>query len=333
MGLVPNVLKRSTWPGNWACLGSLQGFDDGGWVNVYLKDAHQLIQTEDRPPNGEERVWIDLREEADLHSIVDRLHWDEPIEHWLKTTEDRPGLRFHHDVWVLSLAVYQNDSVQTLTLAVAPHIVVSFHRESVAMVEELAGELPHEPEYLNSAFYLLYVILTRVADGFLAKIDLFDDAFDQLEEDILDGKNRAHDVFTLRRDIHRIRGILADMRRISSRLARRQFSSGSTDPSIFVDVYDSFYHIMDNLDTMRDNLTGLVDLQLNQRSTRLNEVMKFLTMVSTVFLPVTFITGFLGMNIHVMPELANRHAQEYTVILMVLVVAAMLLLFKKKGWF
>ncbi len=96
-----------------------------------------------------------------------------------------------------------------------------------------------------------------------------------------------------------MRRILADMRGMAARLSRRDFrdsADGTPDANIFVDVYDRFCHVMDNIDSLRDNLTGLVGLHLNQRSTRMNEIMKFLTIFSTIFLPLSFITGFLGMN-------------------------------------
>ncbi|MDA8194549.1 MAG: hypothetical protein M0Z53_11230 [Thermaerobacter sp.] len=90
---------------------------------------------------------------------------------------------------------------------------------------------------------------------------------------------------------------------------------------------------MDNVDGLRDNLTGLVDLQLNQHSTRLNEVMKFLTIFSTIFLPLSFLTGFLGMNLRDMSELGWPHVQPLTIAVMMTVAASMLMFFKRKGWF
>ena len=158
-------------------------------------------------------------------------------------------------------------------------------------------------------------------------MDQYEEQFDALEEAVLDGEDRAHDIFSLHHQLHRLRGVLADMRRIAARLSRQQFAptaSGMEDANIFVDVYDGFYHVIDNIDSLRDNLTGLVDLPLNQRATRLNEIMKFLTIFPTIFLPLSFLTGFLGMNLHSMPELGIPFGQELTILIMVLVAVGML---------
>ena len=164
--------------------------------------------------------------------------------------------------------------------------------------------------------------------------DATDDLFDELEDSVLSGHDRARDVFRVRRQVHAFRLNMAEMRRTTSQLARRRKPDASDDAGDggFADVYDGLYHIIDTVDTLRDNLTGLVDLQLNQRSMRLNEIMKFLTIFSTVFLPITFITGFFGMNLRSMPELGVAFGQEWTMGLMATVVVVMLIVFRRRGW-
>ncbi len=204
------------------------------------------------------------------------------------------------------------------------------HLKPDPLLAEVAHELHERPDLLAGAGSLLADIGQRAADGFLGQVDAFDDAFDTLEDSVLARHDRALDVFRLRRKLHGLRLTMADLRRTAGQLARRE--SGSTDGGAFVDMYESLYHIIDNMDALRDTLTGLVDLQLNQRSMRLNEIMKFLTIFSTIFLPITFITGFFGMNLHSMPELGVGFGQEWTLGLVLAIVSVMLYVFSRKGW-
>lgn len=288
-------------------------------------------------PKSNQKVWIDVLGDGSppIPEVLAALGWDSHLGQTLVRPIERSQMQYVDGLLFLSVFVSADEALQSLHLVLGPHVIVTVHQQPLQILRDIAEELPQKVELLDSAHYLLYEILERISDGFLEQMDAYEEQFDNLEEDILDGHDRARDVFALRRELHHRRGILADMRRVAARLARRSFSgnsAGVSDSSIFVDVYDGFYHVMDNIDSLRDNLTGLVDLQLNQRSMRLNEIMKFLTIFSTIFLPLTFITGFFGMNLHSMPELAVPFGQEYTIALMLLIVVGMLYVFKRKHW-
>ena len=184
----------------------------------------------------------------------------------------------------------------------------------------------------GSNTHLAYRLCLQIADSFRDAADTFEEAFDQLEDDVLDHQDRSHQVFQMRRELHLLRRQIAEERRIAAQLAREEWAEAQSG-SPFLDVYEALYHVIDNIDSLRDNLTGLVDLQLNQRSMRMNEVMKLLTIFSTVFLPLSFITGFFGMNFHSMvPELSIAHGQLWVLGLMVAVAATMLTYFKRRHW-
>jgi magnesium transporter len=100
----------------------------------------------------------------------------------------------------------------------------------------------------------------------------------------------------------------------------------------FVDVYDHASRVVDALDAIRDNLSGLLDLQTAQRANRMNEVMKTLTIISTIFLPLSFIVGMYGMNFKYIPELNWRFGYLYCWVLLILVTALFVTYFKRKGW-
>ena len=304
---------------------------------MLIKDGDTVKEGALRRPHDGEKVWIDVSGDgaSSLANVFHVLGFSPDVLTAVEPEPDRAQLQYFGSITVLSLFVPEGQVMKTFTVVLAPSALVSIHREPIQLLTDLGREVLTKAGLMESAHYLLYEILERVADIFLERMDTHEETFDGLEEDVLDGLDRAHEVFALRHELHHLRGILADMRRIAARLSRRPFTStqtGASDANIFVDVYDGFYHVMDNIDSLRDNLTGLVDLGLNQRSTRLNEIMKFLTIFSTIFLPLTFITGFFGMNLKSMPELATPHGQALTMLLMAVVAATMLIVFKRRKW-
>lgn len=302
---------------------------------MLLKSGSTVTDTAFQRPGPEDKAWIDLdpQQALSLRDVLASLGWSSDVARLVDDTPDRAQLVYVDSLLVLSLFVPEGDQLKGFQIIQGPGVLITIHAEPLKLLTELQHDVPPKPDLLESAHYLLYELLARTADAYLERMDIYEETFDRLEEAILDGHDRARDVFALRRTLHHMRSALADLRRIAARLSRRQFGPSANDASIFVDVYDGFYHVMDNIDSLRDNLTGLVDLQLNQRSTRMNEIMKFLTIFSTIFLPLSFITGFLGMNLKSMPELGIPYGQEFTMILMLAIAAGMLTIFKRRGWF
>ncbi len=306
-------------------------------LTMYLKDGDRVTEAPLQKPLHGEKVWIDLGPQSgqSLQDVFAALDWDSEGLPISPASDGRAKLETWGSISCLTLLTPEGDDLKPFTAVLGPDVLVTAHDQPIRVLEEMARDLPTKPGLLESAHYLLYDLLERVADDYLELMDRYEGQFDALEESVLDGQDQARNVFRLRHHLHHIRSVLADLRRIAAKLSRRRFlqEGGQDDVNIFVDVYDAFYHVMDNVDSLRDNLTGLVDLQLNQRSTRLNEIMKFLTIFSTIFLPLTFITGFFGMNlISMRPELGTPHGQALTVLVMLAVAAGMLVVFKRRNW-
>jgi magnesium transporter len=135
------------------------------------------------------------------------------------------------------------------------------------------------------------------------------------------------DLIYLRRSVWPLREVLSGLERGESRLI------SGTLHVFFRDIYDHTIHAIDTIETLRDMLSGMLDIYLSSVSNRLNQVMKVLTIISTIFIPLTFIAGVYGMNFKNMPEIGWPYGYPAVVVLMVLVSLAMLYYFKKKKWF
>ena len=101
----------------------------------------------------------------------------------------------------------------------------------------------------------------------------------------------------------------------------------------FRDIYDHLVRIQDLSETIRDIVTGALDIYLNSTSLRLNNIMKALTIVSTIFLPMSFVAGVYGMNFHFMPELSWPYGYLFAWVIFILIFVGLVVFFKKRGWF
>lgn len=148
-----------------------------------------------------------------------------------------------------------------MLVVLAPHVLVTAHEGPHPLLNEPAHDLADGPSVLSSASRLLAEICLRAVDGFLGWVGTTDALFDHLEDSVLSAHDRARDVFRVRRQVHAFRLHMA--RRTTSQLARRRQPDAGDDSGNggCTDVYDSLYHTIDTVDTLRDNLTGLVDLQ------------------------------------------------------------------------
>ncbi|HQP09697.1 MAG TPA: CorA family divalent cation transporter, partial [Anaerolineaceae bacterium] len=126
----------------------------------------------------------------------------------------------------------------------------------------------------------------------------------------------------------------APQREVINKLSRDEFPQIDKQSQIyFRDIYDHLVRIQDMSETIRDLVSSALEIYLSSTSLKLNNVMKALTIVSTIFLPITFLAGVYGMNFHFMPELSWKFGYPMVWIISLLIISVMLLFFKKRGWF
>jgi len=161
------------------------------------------------------------------------------------------------------------------------------------------------------------------------------DSFEDLEDEIVASPepgilptiyNLKSDMLFLRKSVWPLREAISKMQRTDSPLV-------SELTKIYLrDVYDHTIQVIENIETFRDMSASMLEIYLSGLSNKLNEVIKLLTIISTIFIPLTFLAGVYGMNFRYMPELESRWGYPLILILMFLVVAIMLIYFKRKGW-
>ncbi len=183
--------------------------------------------------------------------------------------------------------------------------------------------------------YLVYALIDSVVDNYFHILEKIGDRLTALEQDLIDDPtqdclNRIYHIknqlLLLRKSIWPLREVIAEMQKEESDLI-------DDSTQVFLrDLYDHSIQVIDTVEIFRDTVSGLLDLYMSSVSNRMNEVMKVLTIMASIFIPLTFIAGIYGMNFEYMPELKWRWAYPAVWMLMGATVAGMVVFFRRKRW-
>jgi magnesium transporter len=296
--------------------------DQGGvtWINV--SGIHQVQNLEK------------LGECFHLHPLV--------LEDILEL-EQRPKIEDYDDYLYIVLTtikpVGENGEIasEQVSLILGPHYVISFHEGNGNLFGPVMDRLLTAKGRIRKmgADYLAYTLIDLIVDNYFVALEKFGDQVEFLEDDVVarPSPKTLRDVHRFKNDMIMVRKSLWPLREVIARLERRESPLISENLTIyFRDVYDHTIIAIDTVETYRDILSGMLDIYLSSMSNRLNEIMKVLTIIATIFMPLTFITSLYGMNFKNMPEL-NWHYGYYSVLAAIVMIAvAMLLYFRKRRW-
>jgi len=183
--------------------------------------------------------------------------------------------------------------------------------------------------------YLAYCLLDALVDNYFIILERIGDSIDALEEALMlqPGQEVMEQLYQLKRELLFLHKAVWPLREVISFLLRREspLIQDSTMPYLR-DVYDHVVQAIDSIEINRDMLTTMLDLYLSSVSYRTNEIMKVLTIIATIFMPLTFLAGVYGMNFEHMPELSWKYGYLLIWIIMIALGVAMLYFFRKKKW-
>ncbi len=183
--------------------------------------------------------------------------------------------------------------------------------------------------------YLAYSLLDSIVDNYFLVLEKLGEKVEDLEEELISdpGRKTLHEIHVLKREMIFLRKSVWPLREVVSGLERAESRLIKESTGIFLrDVYDHTIQVIDTVETYRDMLSGMLDMYLSSVSNRMNEVMKVLTIIATIFIPLTFIAGVYGMNFKFMPELDWRWGYFAILVFMFGISVLMLILFKRKKW-
>jgi len=185
------------------------------------------------------------------------------------------------------------------------------------------------------ADYLFYALMDAVVDWYFHVIEKIGDKVEAIEEEIINQPKRESliQLYSMKREIIYLRKQVWPLRDMISNLLRSDSELITPNTQLFFrDLQDHSTRIIDTVETYRDVLGGMMDIYLSTNSNKMNEVMKVLTIMSSVFIPVTFIAGVYGMNFDYMPELKSPYGYAAVWLVMLSVMGGLVLYFKRKKW-
>jgi len=216
-------------------------------------------------------------------------------------------------------------------------LLITFQEDTHDDFDEVRGRIRSSKGPLRSAGadFLLYTLLDEVVDKQFRLLEILDERMEAVEELLVAYPNsgRLRTIHEMKNQIILFRKYVWPMREVIGRLERDDSEQIQDSTRVyFRDLYDHVVELMDMLETFREMIYGLIDIYMSSVSNRMNEIMKVLTVISTIFIPLTFIVGLYGMNFKYMPELEQQWGYPAVLTLMVGIAVSMILFVKRKRW-
>jgi magnesium transporter len=260
----------------------------------------------------------------------------------IANTEHRPKTEDFDAYLFLVLKMLQFDEIaglrtEQISLILAQGMVLSFQERQSDVFDGVRERLRNSKGRIRrmEADYLAYALLDAVVDSYFGILEQIGEQIERLEDELVlePTPHTLEKIHHFKREMILLRRAVWPLRELINGLQRSESVLINETTGIFLrDVYDHTIHIIDTVETFRDILSGLLDLYLSSISNRMNEVMKVLTIIATIFIPLTFIAGVYGMNFDHMPELHWRWSYPLLWLIMLGIAGGMFRYFRKKRW-
>ncbi len=297
------------------------------------------------------RVWIELERHSDeadqlltalkIHALTIEDIWGPRAQPKVDDFEDYLYVILH------GVGSRSKDTLEIIEIdiVIGDNWLITHDRDGL-VADDIGTDLDHSPRILAKGIpWLAHAVIDRIVDRYLPVIDRLDSEVEQLQDEVLENAGTRNATKTVekilgfKRTLQSLRRMSVHQREILLRLSRGDFGEIPPDAiPFFRDVYDHFLRINDLSESYRDLVASSLEAYLSVQSNRMNEVVKTLTLMSTVMLPLTFIAGIYGMNFnpHVspwnMPELEWFFGYPFALLVMLATTIGILLWFRRRGW-
>ncbi len=321
---------------------SIIDYDENQYQEKKVKTVEECLQFKETPTvtwiniNGlhEPSVIEQIGEHFDIHTLI--------LEDILNTTQ-RPKLDDLGDYICIILKMLSYDEenrridIEQVSFLLGSNFVISFQEKEGDVFNPIRDRIRTGKGRVRKmgADFLAYALIDAVVDNYFIILEQLGEEFEQLEDELLSNPvpDTSVKIHAMKRELIYIRRSVWPLRELINGLERGESKLIKKATLIFMrDLYDHTIQVVDNTEAFRDIISGMLDTYLSSLSNRMNEVMKVLTLIATIFIPLTFIAGVYGMNFHFMPELAWRWSYPIVWIVMCAIGVSMLFLFKRKKW-
>lgn len=321
---------------------SIMDYDEEHFLEKEAVTVEECFPFKDKPTV----TWInidgihqeELIEKIGLHYNVHPLILED-----IANTGQRPKLEDFSDyLFIVLKMLYYNEKkreikIEQVCVIIGSNFVISFQESEGDVFNPVRERVRNGKSRIRKMGpdYLAYALIDAVVDNYFIILEKLGEEIEVLEEELVENPKvlTLHEIHKLKRELIFLRKSVWPLREVISALERSESSLMKKTTLIYLrDVYDHTIQVIDTVETFRDMASGMLDTYLSSMSNRMNEVMKVLTIIATIFIPLTFIAGIYGMNFKYMPELEWQWGYFVIWGVMAVISIGLLLFFKKKKW-
>ncbi|MHC4596042.1 MAG: magnesium/cobalt transporter CorA [Planctomycetota bacterium] len=277
-------------------------------------------------------TWINIQFE--LHPLI--------LEDILNTGQRPKFEDFEKYIFVVLKMLSYNDAnqaveVEQVSLVLGANFVISIQERAGDVFQQVRDRIRGSKGRIRKmgADYLGYALIDAIVDNYFTILEKLGQEIESAEEEVVaePTENTLQQIHSLKREMISLRKSVWPLRELISGLQRSESDLIKESTGIYLkDVYDHTIQIIDTIESFRDMVSGMLDIYLSSLSNKMNAVMKVLTIIATLFIPLTFVAGIYGMNFKNMPELEWRWGYAAALLVMAVIAAIMLIHFRRKKW-
>jgi magnesium transporter len=316
-------------------------YDSERYEEKELKSIEECFPYKDRPTV----TWINIAgiHQVDIMEKIGNHFGLHPLVlEDILNTEHRPKMDDMEDYVFVVLKTHnynEDDEIdaEQISIILGQHCVISFQEKEGDVFEPVRERIRKNKGRIRKmgADYLAYALLDSVVDNYFTILEKIGEKIEFREEELVENPSTQtlQEIHRLKREMIFLRKSTWPLREIISELERGDSSLIKETTVIYLrDVYDHTIQVIDTVETFRDMISGMLDIYLSSISNKMNEVMKVLTIIATIFIPLTFLAGLYGMNFKYMPELEWHRGYFAVLFLMAIIGMGLVLYFRKKKW-
>ncbi len=291
-------------------------------------------------------TWVNidgLHDVAVIEKLGKALEFHPLVLEDVLSTRQRPKFEdYNKDVFIVLKMLSYNDEQQSVeaeqvSLILGPNFVISFQERVGDVFDSVRNRLRNAKGRIRKqgADYLAYSLLDAIVDSYFGILERVGDKIELLEDELISDPDEKTlgAIYQIKREMISVRRSIWPLRELINGIQRSESPLVAESTGVYLrDVYDHTIQIIDTVESFRDVVSGMLDTYLSSISNRMNGVMKVLTIIATLFIPLTFVAGIYGMNFEHMPELKWRYGYAAVWAVMLVVAVLMLVYFRRKKW-
>ena len=321
---------------------TIMDYDESQFQEKEVKKIEDCFPFKDKPTvtwiNIDGIHKLDIIEKIGTHFNLHPLVLEDIVN-----TAQRPKMEDFTDYIFIVLKMLQFDehenrtAVEQVSLILGSNYVISFQESEGDVFNSIRERIRSNKGRLRKMGpdYLAYCLIDAIVDSYFAILENYGERIEDIEDTVVANPTpeTLHSIHSLKGEMIFLRKSVWPLREVINRLERWESPLVSKSLDIYLrDIYDHTIQIIDAIETFRDMLSGMLDIYLSSISNRMNEVMKVLTIIATIFIPLTLITGIYGMNFKFMPELEHPWGYPMAYLIMFTISILMLAYFRRKKW-